>query len=199
MPAEIDFYFDFASPYSYLANAVLPGLASEHAASISYRPFGILDLMKIVGNRPTTLECRNKYAYALADLQRWAQSYQVSFAPNPSVKSIDFVELARGALVAIDEGRAADYVHAVFVAVWGEPVDLSQRSHLIGVLDQAGLDGARLIERADTTEYIAKLGTSTGAAAERGVFGAPTMFVGGEMFFGNDRLDFVRKALRSAA
>jgi 2-hydroxychromene-2-carboxylate isomerase len=199
MSVEIDFYFDFVSPYSYLANTVLPRLAAEHASSISYRPFALPDLMRIVGNRPTSIECRNKSVYVMADLQRWAGNYQVDFALNPSWQSIDFGEIGRGALVAIDEGRGADYVDAVFAAVWGEPVDLSRRSELIGLLDKTGLDGIRLLEQAGSAEYVAKLETSTSAAAERGVFGSPTMFVGGEMFFGNDRFDFLAAAMRRAA
>lgn len=199
MPAQIDFYFDFVSPYSYLASKALPRLAVEHAAAISYRPFGLRDLMKIVGNRPTTIECKNKAIYARVDLQRWAKSYQVSFAPNPYWKSIDFAALGRGALVAADDGRDADYVNAVYGAIWGEPVDLSQHPVLIGVLDRAGFDGARLLERAGSAELIARLENDTRAAAERGVFGSPTMFVGKEMFFGNDRLGFVAEAVRAAA
>jgi 2-hydroxychromene-2-carboxylate isomerase len=199
MPADIDFYFDFVSPYSYLASIVLPRLAAEHAASIRYRPFVLLDLMKIVGNRPTTLECKNKGVYAMTDLQRWAKNYRVSFAPNPFWQSIDFAELGRGVFVALDDGREAGYVNAVYPAVYGRPVDLSKRSELIGVLDKAGFDGSRLFERAGSAEYVARLEKSTAAAAERGVFGSPTMFVGGEMFFGNDRVDFVAEALRSAA
>jgi 2-hydroxychromene-2-carboxylate isomerase len=199
MPAQIDFYFDFVSPYSYLANTILPRLAAQHAASISYRPVGLLDLMKIVGNRPTSIECQNKSVYVMGDLQRWAKSYQVTFAPNPFWQDIDFVELGRGVLAALDEGRGADYVNAVYPAIWGAPVNLSQRSELIGVLAKAGFDGARLLDRAGSAEYVARLAKSTTAAAERGVFGSPTMFVDGEMFFGNDRLDFVAEALRSAA
>jgi 2-hydroxychromene-2-carboxylate isomerase len=198
MPAELEFYFDFVSPYSYLASTVLPRLAAEHTASITYQPFGLLDLMKMVGNRPTTLECKNKFAYALVDLQRWAKSYRVQFAPNPYVMSIDFAELGRGALVALDEGRGADYVDVVFAAVYGEPVDLSQRAGLLGVLAKAGFDGPRLLARAGSAEYVAKLEQGTAAAAARGVFGSPTIFVGREMFFGNDRLDFIAEALRGA-
>jgi 2-hydroxychromene-2-carboxylate isomerase len=199
MPPQIDFYFDFISAYSYLANTALPGLAAEHGASISYRPFGLVDLMKIVGNRPTTLECKNKGAYAIADLHRWAKSYQVDFAPSPFWQSIDFAELGRGMLVTLDEGREADYVNAVYPSIYGRPVDLGRRSNLIGVLDQAGFDGARLLDRAKSAQYVAKLETCTTAAAQRGVFGSPTMFVGDEMFFGNDRLDFMAAALRSVA
>jgi 2-hydroxychromene-2-carboxylate isomerase len=89
-------------------------------------------------------------------------------------------------------------VNAVFHAVWGEPVDLSQRSGLMGVLDKAGLHDARLLELSGSPEYVAKFEKNTNTAAERGVFGSPTMFVGGEMFFGNDRLNFVAEALRCA-
>jgi 2-hydroxychromene-2-carboxylate isomerase len=199
MPAEIDFYFDFISAYSYLANTILPRLAAEHGASISYRPFGLIDLMKIVDNRPTTLECKNKGVYAMADLHRWARRYQVDFAPSPFWQSIDFAELGRGMLAALDDGREADYVNAVYPAVYGRPIDLSQRSELIGVLDKAGFDGARLLDRAKSAPYATRLDQCTAAAAQRGVFGSPTMFVGGEMFFGNDRLDFMAEALRSAA
>jgi 2-hydroxychromene-2-carboxylate isomerase len=199
MPAEIDFYFDFVSPYSYLASTVLPRFAAERGAILNYRPFALLDLMKIVGNRPTTLECKNKGAYAMADLQRWAKNYQVSFAPSPFWHGVDFAELGRGMLVALDEGRGADYVAAIYPAVFGKPVDLGQRAELARVLDSAGFDAARLLERAGSAEYVARLEKNTTAAAERGVFGSPTMFVGGEMFFGNDRLDFMSEALRAAA
>ena len=80
MTRTIDFYFDFPSPYSYLAHTQLPRIAAEHAAAVAYHPFRILELMKIVGNRPTTIECRNKSKYAGADLQRWIGRYKVDFA-----------------------------------------------------------------------------------------------------------------------
>ena len=149
--------------------------------------------MKIVGNRPTTIECRNKSKYAGADLQRWTRRYKVDFARNPHSKTFDFAELDRGALVAIEDGRGAEYVTAVFAAIWGKPEDLSQRSVLIDVLERAGFDDA------SADAMIDKLEAETKAAAERGVFGAPTMFVGDQMYFGNDRFEFVVEALRSAA
>ena len=199
MTAQIDFYFDFISPYSYLASAMLPRLAAEHGASINYKPFVLIELMKMVGNRPTTIECKNKGVYAITDVQRWARRYGVDFAPSPYWPGIDFALLGGGLLVALDEGRGAAYVEAVYPAVYGRPVDLGQRSLLIGVLEKAGFDGARLIERAKSPDIVARLEKNTATAAERGVFGSPTMFVGGEMFFGNDRFDFMTEALRAAA
>lgn len=199
MTRTIDFYFDFPSPYAYLAHTQLRGIAAEHGARIVYHPFRILELMRIVGNRPTTIECKNKGKYASADLQRWVKRYKVDFSRNPHSKTFDFAELDRGALVAIGDGRGAEYVTAVFAAMWGKPGDLSQRSVFVDVLNRAGFDGQRLLERASTDAVIAQLEAETNAAAERGVFGAPTMFIGDQMFFGNDRLDFVADALSSAA
>ena len=77
--------------------------------------------MQIVGNRPTTIECRNKGKYAGEDLQRWTKRYKVDFARNPHSKSFDFAELDRGALVAIEDGRGAEYVTAVFAAISSKP------------------------------------------------------------------------------
>jgi 2-hydroxychromene-2-carboxylate isomerase len=77
MTRTIDFYFDFPSPYAYLAHTQFPGIAAEHGARIVYHPFRILELMRIVGNRPTTIECKNKGKYASADLQRWVKRYKV--------------------------------------------------------------------------------------------------------------------------
>jgi 2-hydroxychromene-2-carboxylate isomerase len=198
MTRTVEFYFDFPSPYSYLAHTQVPKIAAEHGATVIYHPFRILELMPIVGNRPTTIECKNKGKYAGADLQRWTKRYDVEFSRNPYSKSFDFAELDRGALVAIEDGRSAEYVTTVFAAIWGRPADLSQRSVLIDILERAGFDAPRLVERANAEDIIARLDTETKAAAERGVFGAPTMFVGNQMFFGNDRLDFVAEALRSA-
>jgi 2-hydroxychromene-2-carboxylate isomerase len=90
-------------------------------------------------------------------------------------------------------------VTTVFAAIWGKPEDLSQRSVLIDVLERAGFEAQRLLERANADTMIAQLEADTKAAAERGVFGAPTMFVGDQMYFGNDRFDFVVEALRSSA
>ena len=199
MTRTIDFFFDFPSPYAYLAHTQLPCIAAEHGATIVYHPFRILELMKLVGNRPTTIECKNKNKYAGADLQRWVKRYKVDFARNPNSKSFDFAELDRAALVAIADGRGAEYVTAIFAAMWGKPEDLSQRTVLIDVLSRAGFNAQRLLERASADTVTTQLDAETNAAAERGVFGAPTMFVGEQMFFGNDRLDFVVEALRTAA
>ena len=155
MPRAIDFYFDFPSPYAYLAHTQLPKIAAEHGAKVVYRPFRILELMKLVGNRPTTIECKNKNKYAAADLQRWVKRYKVDFARNPNSKAFDFAELDRAALVAIADGRGAEYVTAIFAAIWGKSEDLSQRTVLQAVLSRAGFDAEHLLEQANADTVTA--------------------------------------------
>jgi 2-hydroxychromene-2-carboxylate isomerase len=131
MPAsvqQIEFYFDFPSPYSYLANTQLPKLAAEHGVSITYRPFRILEAMKIVGNRPTTIESAAKGRYAQADLARWARRYGVPVQRNAAFRSFDFALLGQIALLAVEQGRCGDCVKAIFSAVWGKGDDLSDKA-----------------------------------------------------------------------
>ena len=198
MASQIQFYFDFASPYSYLAATQLPAFSAATGAEIVYRPFRLLELMKIVGNRPTTIECRNKGKYASADIGRWAARYKVPFQRNPNLRSFDYAALGRGALVPIDLGRGADYVDTVYRAVWAGEQNLADTTVLAGLLDQAGFDGASLLRQAVEGEFLARLDRQTSEAAERGVFGSPTFFVRDQMFFGNDRLDFVIEAANAA-
>jgi 2-hydroxychromene-2-carboxylate isomerase len=195
MNRAIDFYFDFVSPYSYLACTQLPGLARRHGAEVVYKPFRLLELMKLVGNRPTTIECKNKLRYAGADLGRWAAKHGVTIHRNSHQGKFDAALLLRGALIAADDGAAAGYVSAMFGAMWNGERDLSDHAELVGVLEQAGLAGEKLIERAASDAVVARLDRETAAAAERGVFGSPSFFVGDELFFGNDRLEFVAAAL----
>ncbi len=197
MTRQIDFYFDFASPYSYLANTQLPALAQ--GATIAHKPFRILELMKIVGNRPTTIESKAKGRYAGIDLGRWATRYGVTLQRNPNMRGFDFDALRRGTLVANDLGKSQTYVDAVFRAAWASDANLAELPVLAAVLNEAGLDGAALMARAAEPAYVTRLDKDTEAAAERGVFGAPTFFVGDEMYFGNDRLEFVAGALKTAA
>src|SRR5262249_10313572 len=113
MPRQIEFYFDFVSPYSYLATTQFPRLKADTGTAIAYRPFRVLELMKLVGNRPTTIECKNKGAYAGADIQRWAARYRVPFKRNPNMRSFDHDLLRRAALVAIERAAGEAYVKAI--------------------------------------------------------------------------------------
>ncbi|MBW8815206.1 MAG: 2-hydroxychromene-2-carboxylate isomerase [Caulobacterales bacterium] len=194
--AALEFYFDYRSPYSYLAQTQVRRLGIE----IDWRPFEILQLMDQVGNVPTSITCKPKGKYLGVDLMRWVAMYKVPFGRHPQAADIDGRRLLRATLAAAELGQADAAVAAIFGAYWGRGgAPLSTPGDLVALLAGVGVSGPGLAARIDDPALDAALDEATRAAAERGVFGAPTMYVGDEMFFGNDRMDFVRANLGLAA
>ena len=193
MTQTIDFYFDFQSPYSYLAHSQLGTLG----VPVRLVPFSVLPLMKLVNNTPTTIVCAVKRAYAGKDLARWAARYGIALA-SPDMKRLDGDLLLRVVTAITEETTRARATDAIFKAVWGGVGDPSPEG-LAAVLSARGLPGAGLIEAAGQPGVAEALAAATEAAAARGVFGSPSLFVGDELFFGNDRLEFVREHLAIGA
>jgi 2-hydroxychromene-2-carboxylate isomerase len=193
--AALDFYFDYRSPYGYLAQTQVRKLGVE----IAWRPFEILQLMDKVGNVPTSITCKPKGKYLGMDLMRWVGIYGVPFQRHPQSGSIDGRRLLRATLAAAELGQADAAVGAIFGAYWGTGAPLTAPADVVAVLNSAGVDAPGLLARIDDPDLDKALDLATDEAASRGVFGAPTMYVGDEMFFGNDRLDFVRSSLGVAA
>jgi 2-hydroxychromene-2-carboxylate isomerase len=193
--AALDFYFDYRSPYAYLAQTQVRKLAAD----IAWRPFEILQLMDKVGNVPTSITCKPKGQYLGKDLMRWVGMYEVPFQRHPQSGSIDARRLLRATLAAAELGQADAAVGAIFGAYWGTGAPLTTAADVVAVLNKAGVDAPDLLARIDDPVLDKALDVATDEAASRGVFGAPTMYVGDEMFFGNDRLDFVRASLGVAA
>lgn len=155
--------------------------------------------MQKVGNVPTSITCKPKSAYLGKDLARWVALYRVPFQRHPQMASVDGRRLLRATLAASEIGAADTAVAALFRAMWGSGAPLSTADDVVAVLAEAGVTAPDLAQRIDDPALDAALDAATDAAAARGVFGAPTLFVGEEMFFGNDRFDFVRAALGIAA
>lgn len=195
MAQTVDFFFDFVSPYTYLAHTRVEGIAARTGATFRRRPMHLLNLMKQTGNSPTTLVCANKMKYAGADIGRWVSRYGVPFRFNARVFEADQSLALRGGFAAREAGCEDAYDQAIFRAFWADAVAVNDRAALTGVLDAAGLDGRALLSRADEAVNGERLEASTRLAAERGVFGSPTFVVGDELFFGNDRLDFLEERL----
>jgi 2-hydroxychromene-2-carboxylate isomerase len=193
--AVLDFYFDYRSPYAYLAQTQVRQLG----AGIAWRPFEILQLMDKVGNVPTSITCKPKGRYLGVDLMRWAAIYKAPFQRHPQSGAIDARRLLRATLAAAELGQADAAVGAIFAAYWGTGAPLATTEDVVAVLDAAGVRGPDFARRIDDPALDAALDAATDEAAARGVFGAPTMYVGDEMFFGNDRFDFVRASLEAAA
>ncbi|QUD90493.1 2-hydroxychromene-2-carboxylate isomerase [Phenylobacterium montanum] len=191
---SVDFYFDFRSPYSYLASTELGGLK----ANIRYQPMDVLAVMKLTGNSPTTFQSPAKGRYARADLARWSARYGVPLRPNPAMSEISGRRLLRAALAAADVAPAAQVAEALFLAMWADPRPLGSAAEIAGVLAEAGIDPSAVEPLIDEPALDEALDRAVREAADKGVFGAPTFIADEQMFFGNDRLDFLRQHLESA-
>lgn len=187
---RIEFFYDFRSPYSYLAYTQL----REMQVEIALRPMQILKVMEKVGNVPTTITCAAKGRYARADLGRWAQRYGVALNPS-DMRTNDGDACSRAVLAAGSAAEAGAITLALYRACWSEGKPLAKTDDILAAITAAGINPATISARIDAPDVIAQLTANTDEAAERGVFGSPTIFVGEAMFFGNDRLDFVREEL----
>jgi 2-hydroxychromene-2-carboxylate isomerase len=194
-PAKtIEFYFDFGSPTTYLAHTQLPRIAGDTGASLAYQPILLGGVFKAAGNQSPVMVAA-KARWMVHDLQRHAQRYGVPYTHNPHfpINTLPLMRAAIGLQVHQPE-LFQRYVDTVFRAMWAEPVNLGDAGVLARVLANAGFDAPALLALTTQPEVKAALIAATDAAVARGVFGAPTMFVGDQMHFGQDRLDFVREA-----
>jgi 2-hydroxychromene-2-carboxylate isomerase len=194
MSKTVEFYFDFGSPYSYLAYKALPGIAAARGAKIVWRPMLLGGVFKATGNH-SPVEIPAKGRWLNQDLQRWAARYGAVFKNNPHFP-VNTLVLMRGAAGMQLRGADFDkYVETIFRAMWEEPRNLGEPQELAEVLRQAGFDADAFMALVSDAAVKDQLKKDTEDAVARGVFGAPTFFVGDEMFWGQDRLDFVAQAL----
>ena len=195
MTKAIEFYFDFGSPAAYLAATQLPHIAADTGAELVWKPMLLGGVFQATGNH-SPAEIKPKGPYMNRDLARFARRYGVPFAHNPHFP-INTLLLMRGAtgLQMQQPDRFADYVKAMYGAVWVDGRNMNDPATVGSVLQAAGFDAAAVLALANAQDTKDRLKAITQEAVERGVFGAPTMFVGGEMFWGQDRLDFVKEQL----
>ncbi len=197
MNKSIEFFFDFGSPTSYLAYTQLPRIAAETGAELVWRPMLLGGVFKATGNAsPVMVPAKGRWMFG--DIARWAKRYGVPLAMNPHFP-INTLTVMRGAagLQLRESEDFARYVALIYRAMWVAPRNLGDATELAAVLSEAGFDAAAFAAMVADAEVKASLVANTEEAVARGVFGAPTMFVGDQMFFGQDRLEFVREALVS--
>lgn len=192
---KLEFYFDYGSSYSYLADTQVAGVCARAGAELIYRPMLLGAVFKETGNgSPASIPAKG--IYSLRDLHRWAERYGVPFAFNPHFP-VNTLKLMRMAVAAQRLGVFAQYHAAVFRGMWVEERNLGEAAAVAALLTAAGLDAAQLAGEAEREEVKSALKANTQEAIDRGVFGAPALFVGDELFWGNDRLDFAEAALRA--
>ncbi len=189
MAVTIEFFFDISSPYSYLAATQIDRLGQRAGAPVRWRPFLLGGVFKSTGNQPPAV-LPARVPYLLEDLKRWAAHYGVPFQ-FPSIFPMNSLHAMR-ALVTLEDAAVPEAAMGLFTAYWVDNHDLTRPEVLANVL------GEEPVVLAMRPEIKQELRQSTEEAIARGAFGAPTIFVGEQMFFGNDRLPFVEAAVRQA-
>jgi 2-hydroxychromene-2-carboxylate isomerase len=193
--SRLEFYFDYGSPFSYLADTQLAGLIERTGAELVYRPMLLGGVFKATGNRsPAEEPVESKRRYNALVMRRWVGHYGAPFQGNPHFP-INTLPLMRACVAAQREDVFADFHRAVYPAFWARGENLGDPKVIDRVLEAAGLDAKRLLDRSAEPDVKNELRSTTDAAVERGVFGAPSFFVADELFFGADQLPFVEQAL----
>ena len=193
MPHPIEFLFDFGSPASYIAHCRLKGVTARTGATVDAVPMLLGAVFKATGNAsPVAVPAKGRYVGI--DLMRFAARDGVPFTFNPHFP-INTTVLMRLATALRGDPGYDRFVDFAFDGMWHFPRNLGDPAEVTALLTNAGFDAAATLALAESQPVKDALRATTDAAIARGVFGAPTMFVGDEMWFGQDRLDWVEAAV----
>jgi len=196
MTATIDFIFDFASPNAYFSHHGIKGVASRTGAAVNYIPCLLGGIFKATGNQAPMMAfagIKGKNEYSMLEIQRFIKKHGLTkFKMNPHFP-VNTVMIQRGALVAEQDGKLADYIAAGLECMWEDGQNMGDKDVFVAALTGKGFDGADILARTQDPEIKAKLIANTEMAVGRGAFGIPTFYVGDEMFFGKERLGQVEE------
>ncbi len=195
MPGQVEFFFDFVSSASYLAWTQHDRFRREAGAEILWRPMLLGGVMKASGNTPPP-SIPAKQAYLRRDFLRWARHYGVEMH-HPSRHPVNTVTVMRGAVAYLDSPVFPAYLKTVFEGFWIRDRDIEDPSVLDALVQEAGIDPGEFRTLVDRQDIKDRLRANSDEAVARGAFGAPTFFVDGEMYFGQDRMNFVIETLQA--
>ena len=193
MSGELEFYFDFLSPFAYLTHDRVCGLARGYRRKLTYMPIDLRAAKIAAGNTgPSNRDIPVKLRYLKTDIERWAKrvNLPVSFPP-----SLDSHRMNAGTFYALDRGLGEKYVREGFNLGWGLGGDIGSDETLTRLAEIMGWPPAEFIEYAGAWKASPEYVESNRQAVEKGVFGVPTIIVDDQMWWGNDRLDFVEEYL----
>jgi len=198
MAAQVEFFFDCSSPWTYLGFEALAAAAAEDGFAVRWRPFLVGGVFNTVN--PSVYEMRSKPVvpkarYFTKDLHDWIRRSGLAIKWTPSIFPVNSARAMRLCLVADDAGACEAVARRIFQLYWGEDRDISQGDVLAEAAAAGGLDAAAALAEADSPERKAQLRANTDELIARGGFGSPTYYVGGDdMYFGQDRILLVREA-----
>jgi 2-hydroxychromene-2-carboxylate isomerase len=194
----VQFYFDFGSPNAYLSHKILPQIERRTGVKFDYVPILLGGIFKATNNRSPMeafASIKNKFEYERLEMNRFIDKHGLGrFQMNPFFP-VNTLPVMRGAVVMKMDGDFARYVDAVFHHMWEEPKKMDDLAVIRAALDESGFDGGKLLERTQDPKVKEQLVRNTEESVARGAFGAPTFFVGDEIFFGKDRLRDVEEKI----
>jgi 2-hydroxychromene-2-carboxylate isomerase len=190
-PRAVDFFFDLSSPYSYLASTQIERVAA--GAGVRFRPMVLSAVFK-AANNVMPAKSPPKAKWMIDDLARWARHYGVPFHYSDRFP-VNAMKGHRMIVACDDEAAQARLSHRLFSALWVDDRDLTADEVLIDAARLCDLDGPSLLKQTEQPAVKGRLRENTDEAIRRGAFGAPAIFVGDQLFWGNDRLLFVAEAL----
>ncbi|PMU07238.1 MULTISPECIES: 2-hydroxychromene-2-carboxylate isomerase [unclassified Pseudomonas] len=195
MSKTVEFYFDLGSPATYLAYTQLPKICEQTDSQLIYIPILLGGVFKATGNAsPAAIPAKGRYMFQ--DLDRYAKRYGVALKFNPHfpINTLMLMRAVTGMQLRHPE-RFQAFIDCLFHALWVEGRSLDDLATVASVLTQNGFDPNEVLALTADEEVKATLKDNTEKAVQRGVFGAPSMFVDNQLYFGQDRLDFVVEAL----
>lgn len=192
--ARIDYYFTVLSPFTYLAGLELEAIAARRGASVAYKPYDIMKVFAETGTLPPGKRHPSRQAYRLQELKRISARRGMAINFKPAHFPTDQAPASKAIIaVAAAGGDAGTLSHAVLRAVWAEERDIGDAATVAAILAENGHDAAALAPAIAAAEATYQANTEAALAA--GVFGSPTYVVGDEIFWGQDRLDYLEEFL----
>jgi 2-hydroxychromene-2-carboxylate isomerase len=193
MAKHVDFYFDLSSPYSYLAATQIDAIAKKHGATLAWKPMVLHAVFKATGNTmPVTVAAKGPWMWK--DLNRWAKQYGVGFKMTTRFP-FNAIKPERLVIAADREGKAGAAALAAFRGLWIDDRDIAAEAELRAIAESIGMDPDAAMKAIEEPAIKDQLRLNTEEAIKRGAFGAPAIFVGDELFWGNDRLHHVEAEL----
>jgi 2-hydroxychromene-2-carboxylate isomerase len=194
---NVDYYFTPVSPFTYLGHDRFVAMARARQATIAVKPIDLGRVFPVSGGLPLRQRAPQRQAYRLVELKRWSTFLHVPLNPQPAHFPVPADLAAKWILAVLERGThaALDFAGALGRAIWAEDRNIADRDTLAAIATAQGHDAAALDERANAPDIAQRYDVLTQEAIDRGVFGAPSYVFGGELFWGQDRLDFLDRAL----
>jgi 2-hydroxychromene-2-carboxylate isomerase len=195
---HVDYYVSLNSPWTYLGSRRFEAIAARHGAAVTIWPVDFGSVFAVSGGLPLPKRAPQRQAYRMMELKRWRDHLGVKVNLEPKFFPANEVPAAKCVIALREQGRMADAVklaHAVLNALWAEEKNTGDPATLQAIIAGCGLDAASVIKASEAPGISEKREAYTRHAIDQGVFGAPSFVIGGEIFWGQDRLDFVDRKL----